>query len=135
MIGAPPFRFSDEMPSVVNIDGVERSSTRRSCARSVLAPLATSRNTLPARASAAPLPERRRSERWSRRARTRKSLVHSAPISRLLQPSNLVSGMGGKRLFDDLVGAGENRGRHGKPERLGGLQIDDQLKFGRLLDR
>src|SRR5271165_3289081 len=37
--------------------------------------------------------------------------------------------------FDDLVGAGEDRLRHGQAERLGGLQIDDQLEGGRLLDR
>jgi hypothetical protein len=35
--------------------------------------------------------------------------------------------------FDDLVGAGENRGRDGQAERLGGLEIDHQLQFGRLL--
>jgi hypothetical protein len=39
------------------------------------------------------------------------------------------------RLFDDLVGAGEDRGRHGQAERLGGLEIDDQLECGWLLDR
>ena len=44
---------------------------------------------------------RRRPDRWYRPARTSKSQVHSAPISRLLQPSNLVSGMGG---FRTLVG-------------------------------
>src|SRR6266436_8378970 len=29
------------------------------------------------------------------------------------------------RSFDDLIGAGEDRGRHGAAERLGGLEIDD----------
>ena len=38
-------------------------------------------------------------------------------------------------LLDDLVGAGEQRLRHGEPERLGSFQIDDQRKFGRLLNR
>jgi hypothetical protein len=40
-------------------------------------------------------------------ARTRKSLVHSAPISRFLQPSNLVSGMGGQPSFADTRTSGE----------------------------
>jgi putative ABC transport system substrate-binding protein len=31
--------------------------------------------------------------------------------------------------FDHIVGAGEDRLRHGEAERLGGLQIDDQLEF------
>src|SRR5260370_17367772 len=37
--------------------------------------------------------------------------------------------------FDDLVGAGEDRWRHTEAERLGGLEIDHQLEFSRLLDR
>jgi hypothetical protein len=37
--------------------------------------------------------------------------------------------------FDDLVGAGENRWRGGQAERLGGREIDHELKPGRLLDR
>jgi hypothetical protein len=37
------------------------------------------------------------------------------------------------RLFDDLVGADEQRRRHVEAERLGGLQVDHQLEFhGRL---
>jgi hypothetical protein len=39
------------------------------------------------------------------------------------------------RLLDDLVGAGEDRWRDGQAERSGGLEIDDQLESGRLLDR
>ena len=38
-------------------------------------------------------------------------------------------------LFDHLVGAGEQRGRHGEAEHPGGLDIDDQLELGRLHDR
>jgi hypothetical protein len=38
-------------------------------------------------------------------------------------------------LFDHLVGPREQRWRDGNAERLRGLQVDNQLKFGRLLDR
>ena len=37
--------------------------------------------------------------------------------------------------LDGLVGTRKQRLRHGEAEHLGGLQIDDQLEFGRLLDR
>src|ERR1700738_4742833 len=37
--------------------------------------------------------------------------------------------------FDDLVGAGEDRLRDGEAERLGGLEIHDQLECGWLLHR
>jgi hypothetical protein len=37
--------------------------------------------------------------------------------------------------FDDFVGAGEDRWRDRQPERLGGVEIDDQLEPGRLRDR
>src|SRR6266568_7386538 len=38
-------------------------------------------------------------------------------------------------LFDHLVGAADQRQRHGDTERLGGLEIDDQLDFRCPLDR
>src|SRR6266576_127194 len=38
-------------------------------------------------------------------------------------------------LFDHLIGASEQCGRHSKAERLGGLEIDDQFVLGRLFDR
>jgi len=39
------------------------------------------------------------------------------------------------RLFDDLVSTAKQRLWHGETERLGGLEIDDQLERGGLLDR
>jgi hypothetical protein len=38
-------------------------------------------------------------------------------------------------LFDHLVGAGEHRRRHSEAEGLRSNQVDDQIEFGRLLDR
>jgi hypothetical protein len=38
-------------------------------------------------------------------------------------------------LFDDLVGAAEQRRRHGEAERLRGLEVDGEFDFGCLLNR
>ena len=37
--------------------------------------------------------------------------------------------------FDHLVGAGKKRRRQSEAERLGGFEIDDELKFSRVLHR
>ena len=38
-------------------------------------------------------------------------------------------------LFDHLVGAGKQRRRHGKAERLGGREIDGKFEISSLIDR
>jgi len=47
------------------------------------------------------------------------------------QPAALVE----HRLLDDLVRTAEYRRRDREAERSGGLEVDDQLEFGRLLHR
>ena len=37
-------------------------------------------------------------------------------------------------LLDHLIGAGEQRGRDGKPKRLGGGYVDDEVELRRLLN-
>ena len=36
--------------------------------------------------------------------------------------------------FDQLVGQGKHRGRHGEAERFGSLEINDKLELGRLIE-
>src|SRR5262245_55195266 len=40
-----------------------------------------------------------------------------------------------ERLFDHLVGAGDERRRYVETDRFGGGEVDDELKLGGLLDR
>ena len=52
-----------------------------------------------------------------------------------LLPNKQAPEFTGPALFDHLIGAGEDRRRHGKAKRLGGLEIHNQLEFRRLLHR
>ena len=90
------------------------------------------------------------SHRLPLRLRTRHRSGSKGRFDRGLKPASTaaplarsMSALGQKRthapqqttsLFDDLIGAREQRRRHGQAKRLGGLNVDDQLKFGRLLD-
>ena len=38
-------------------------------------------------------------------------------------------------LFNHFIGAGEQRGRNGEAQYLGGFEVDNQLKLGWRLDR
>ena len=55
--------------------------------------------------------------------------MSSAPTTHPKSP------VGGKRLLDHLVGAGEEQGRNRQTERIRGLGVDDQLELGWLLNR
>src|SRR4051812_11199068 len=43
-------------------------------------------------------------------------------------------GSGGNRLFDDLVGAGQQRWRDCQPKRVCRSYVDNQIELGRLLE-
>ena len=52
-----------------------------------------------------------------------------------MPPCRVVPQAANSGLFDHLVGAREQRRRHVEAERLGGLEVDDQLVLGRCLHR
>jgi hypothetical protein len=59
-------------------------------------------------------------------------------VQRLLQhnrPSSDICTATKPQLFDNLVGGGEQRQRHGEAKCLRGLEVDDEQEFGRLLRR
>ena len=58
--------------------------------------------------------------------------VSNVPIPAVSRGTKEPGGSGRKGLFNDLVGLSQQQLRYGKAEHLRGLQIDDELEFGRL---
>src|SRR5262249_6783702 len=73
------------------------------------------------------------------KADTRKWSCPLYPRKQTCAVQEAMSALGHKRTyghsFDHLVGASEQRLRHGEAERFGGLEIDRKLELGRLRDR
>ena len=69
------------------------------------------------------------------KADSRKGSCLLYPRKQTCAVHSLVPAMGHKRTFavsfDNLVGTGYERWRHSQTERLGSLEVDDQLVFGR----
>src|SRR3974390_770010 len=66
------------------------------------------------------------------------TLASGRPATALPRPDShrlIAPALAGAFSLDHLVGTQQDRLRHGEAERLGGLEIDHQLEFGRKFDR
>ena len=62
------------------------------------------------------------------------AVVPAAKCRNFLRSGSFIAGRSLRASFDHLVGAGEQRWKNVQAERLCRRQIDDKIKFGRLLD-